>query len=552
MTEDRLRTNIRELMMFVKRSPSALVQLLVAAATKDTFARIIDCPTYPVPVRTSDLDAAVRRLRGLFATSAHLSQELARLYAAARPLEHRKQLGQFFTPHDAAEWSIMIDTPTRADVVVDAGAGTGVFADVLIGRRVKVRSYVGMENDPILALCAAHVLDVRSAPRSFKIWYTNFLTTGRPAFTLRGLRHPTFVISNPPFVRFHNLRGRGRLLRFLELATGIKLSPLSGTGNYFLCRAVDLVGVKEGAEPTTPSPRLMFFLPREAAGAAHARRLRRDLEQKYGWRSREYAVPVQNVSSKGQQGAAALLFAFERRISRAQVSSLPREQRPLSAILQIRRGIATGCNEFFVLTDAGARLQGIPSKYLCPILPTRIALKTEEFSANDWEALRVSGKPCWLLRLPAIDIYALEGQVQEYLNAGIRRGLHETPTAQRLRKWFALPVPSAAPDVFITYMFRGSPRFILNTAGVFNLTNMLGGRFRPMALDARISRDVVAELTCLARSWFEGGNVGREYRDGLRKIEPRELQELPLSDLIIAMLPDSPAKHEDVNRTLFD
>jgi hypothetical protein len=55
------------------------------------------------------------------------------------------------------------------------------------------------------------------------------------------------------------------------------------------------------------------------------------------------------------------------------------------------------------------------------------------------------------------------------------RSVHATPTAESLRTWLSIPVPATPPDVFITYLFRGAPRFVVNQARVCNLTNILGG-----------------------------------------------------------------------------
>ena len=92
--------------------------------------------------------------------------------------------------------------PSPNDDVCDAGSGTAVFADAILHKGISIRSYVGVENDPILALCAAHVLEGIDAPNSFRIWYANFLLLNDAAFNAQGLRTPTFVIANPPFVRY--------------------------------------------------------------------------------------------------------------------------------------------------------------------------------------------------------------------------------------------------------------------------------------------------------------------------------------------------------------
>src|SRR5689334_7161215 len=123
----------RELLGFVRHSPAALMQLLVAAARKPTFSRIVNCPTYPAPARTKDLAGMVELFeRALRASGEYSSIALAMLYSEAYPLLHRKVTGQFFTPAAMAEWGIGQALLIPDDSVSDAGSGTGVFAEALV------------------------------------------------------------------------------------------------------------------------------------------------------------------------------------------------------------------------------------------------------------------------------------------------------------------------------------------------------------------------------------------------------------------------------------
>lgn len=526
---------------FVSGSVSGLLQLLVAAARRTTFDRIIACPTYPAPAQTSGLSLAIRQLRE--ATSCpdvHVPTFFARLYASTRALQHRKSLGQFFTSEAVAEWALALEPPRVNDDVLDAGAGTAVFADAIARTGWQVRSYVGVENDAILALCAAHVLDSINAPDTFKVWYANFLLLQEQSFDNLGLRRPTLIIANPPFIRSHRLNGRERVLASIKANLGITLSHMAGSGSYFLSRAASLTGCSKSLTVDgRPNTRLLFFFPREAAGAAHARKLRQDLQRLHGWIWRDYVIPdVQTGIDKHPSNALALFFVFER--MKVDVEPSGRRSNTVACVrdfLDIKRGISTGCNDFFVLNDAEVHHRKIPQHYLRAVLPTRIHIASTFLSEDEWNQLRMSGHRCWLLSLPDRDLDSFESPVREYLREGLRRGLHSTPTAQRLRTWFSLPIPSTPPDIFVTYLFRGAPRFILNGAKVLNLTNIIAGRFKVPIKDRTRQQAVIDALNEQATCWMEKQMPGREYRGGLKKIEPRELSMLPvdsrIADLII-------------------
>jgi hypothetical protein len=418
-----------------------------------------------------------------------------------------------------------------------------------------VRSYVGVENDPILALCGAHVLEARNAPPSFLIWYRNFLTLDPDEFEKHGLAHPHVVISNPPFVRSHNLHGRARILAKLRASVGNELSSLSGSSTYFLCKAAELLhGSNAGGSADVDRRCLLFFLPKEAAGAAHSRELRERLCVRHGWRLNQYAVPNELVNvERSQAKSLALCYVFEwsREPSERRENEVARRH-VLGDLVMIRRGISTGCNAFFVLSDGQAREREIPEECLRRVLPTRIPLKSCEFANADWEKYRLLGRPCWLLSLPDVEMRRLSLSVQTYLKEGVREGLHATATAERLKRWYSLPIPAQPPDFFVTYLFRGSPRFVLNSAGVLYLTNVLGAWLRKPLRGVVDVGAVVASLNDAARVWMEQEGAGREYRDGLRKIEPREMEALPVGASVRRVLGDSGNSETRGEGTLFD
>jgi adenine-specific DNA-methyltransferase len=548
-------TLYNEISRFIDGSSAGLLQVLVAAAQRTTFERIIACPTYPVPAKISGLSATVQRLReALVLPDVHVPTFLARLYESARPLKERKQAGQFFTSADVAEWALSIVAPLQKDDVCDAGAGTGVFADAILRRDQSVGSYVGVENDPILALCIAHTLESINAPDTYKVWYANFLLLQDAAFEERELRVPTFIISNPPFVRVHNLKGRERIRATLKLSLGVTLPSLSGASSYFLLRAAELAGSSDPSTSNRPRGHLLFFLPKEAEGGVHAQLLREDLERLHGWTHRIYKIPYTHTGiDQHRSNAVGLFFVFEHTRLHAELTKPPSKPAVcVKDLIKIRRGISTGCNEFFVLTDEKALQSKIPKRYLQRVLPTRIPIQGKNFSEADWDLLRKSGYPCWLLTLPNRKLEDFEAPVQEYLKEGLRRGLHMTPTARELRTWFSIRVLPAPPDVFVTYFFHDAPRFILNGAGALNLTNILGGRFVHPIKDPELKDLLIDLLNEQAKSWIKENMAGREYKSGLRRIEPRALSMLPVNSTIVELVNSERQLVTAKSQSLFD
>jgi hypothetical protein len=282
----------------------------------------------------------------------------------------------------------------------------------------------------------------------------------------------------------------------------------------------------------------LFLLPREASGAAYIQQLRNDLRSVHGWTCREHEISNTQTGVDGHRSnALALFFVFDQKKKQRKVPPLhTKEVSRMRDLLLIRRGISTGCNDFFVLTEEEIQHKNInKEKWLRRVLPTRIHIPDATFGEKDWQRLCEAGYPCWLLALPNHKLEDFDAPVRKYLREGLRRGLHATATAQTMRIWFSLPIPKNPPDVFVTYFFRGAPRFILNEARVLHLTNILGGRFVSPVHDQHHKEMIVESLNDQAKGWIKA-NAGRQYKGGLRKIEPRELSMLPVDPATVKLV----------------
>jgi hypothetical protein len=524
-----------EIIQFVAGSQAGLAQLLVAAADQNTFKRIVACPTYPVPTPSRELSKTIALFKKVVGSSVvHVPTFLAELFESAHPLRIRKLRGQFFTSQQVADWSLEEVGLEGGEFVCDAGAGAGVFAQAVYDASSGSVGYVGVENDPLLALSVAHTLQSINAPETYKVWYTNFLLLNSDEFAKNGFPVPTTIISNPPFIRSHKLLGREKIAASIKTESGIEIPPFAGSSSYFLAKAANLLN----NQPAILRPRILFFQPIEASGSAHSKRLRNDLKKLFGWSWHEH--PLDNSGTginRHPSNAAALFYEFEHKIGSVSDSVHLGPTAKLSDLLNIKRGTSTGKNRFFVLTDKEITDRHLSLYNLRPILPTKISIKEAEFTADMWNDFRISGNPCWLLTLPPEPMESFDLPTQDYLREGVRLGVHLTPTAKLLRFWYSISVPPSPPDVFVKYMFRGAPRFILNSAKLYNLTNILGGRFCSSIDEIGQRIEIVTALNEQAIRWAERSEPpGREYRGGLRKIEPRELSKLELDSKAFAKL----------------
>ena len=208
----------------------------------------------------------------------------------------------------------------------------------------------------------------------------------------------------------------------------------------------------------------------------------------------------------------------------------------LGSIASVHRGISTGANHFFVLEDKKARDIGISEEdgYLKKVIPTRIPkIKFKSiFDYEDWSILKEEGKPCWLLYLPRIPEEDLPAHVRKYLRKGERLGVHLTPTSRSRKYWHHVRIPASGrhPDLFFTYISRGFPVFAYNKVSAYNLTNLLGIYLKLPAISADDKMQKLVELLeNELRDWIVQRCVGRRYKGGFVKFEPKDLEKMPVS-----------------------
>jgi hypothetical protein len=181
----------------------------------------------------------------------------------------------------------------------------------------------------------------------------------------------------------------------------------------------------------------------------------------------------------------------------------------LADLFSIKRGIATGANDFFILTPSEVAKHDLPGEFLTPILPSPRYLTSNEIEAN------AAGEPILDRRL-----YLLTCHLPE----------PELATRQEDRP----PAP-----ILCTYMGRRGDgrkypfRFILNPsrATAPNVYLML---YPKPALAAAFQ----ADPGLLRRVWESLSHLstkivaeGRVYGGGLHKLEPSELGNAPADDI---------------------
>jgi adenine-specific DNA-methyltransferase len=474
----------------------------------------------------------------------------------ARSQTERNRRGQFATPTSLADDILRYAREhfgTKAVRFLDPAMGTGAFYGAVLRAfpPSRITRATGFEIDPYYGDPCRQLW----ASSGLRLRIEDFTRTSAPA--TQSQRY-NLVICNPPYVRHHHLSlvRKRELQHRSSLATGIRLTGLAGLHAHFLLLAqswmsrdalagwlipAEFMDVNYGAalkhyllnrvtllrihrfEPTDVqfddalvSSALVWLRNRPPAtehqvemtvGGSlerpHARRrvLRAELETARKWR---IARPGRR-SAHDPSASSSVLGEF----------------------FAVRRGIATGANDFFIMTQGQAAARGIPANYLQPILPGPKDLQADEIAAEP-------GLVVLNCRDSQSHIKARHPGVWRYLKAGIGT-VSEGYLCSRRTPWYSQEVREA-PLFFCSYIARPSrdgrlQRFIFNRSRAIasNSYLMLYPRDKVLQFlggSVDRARALWRELRAIRPEALSG--AGRVYGGGMHKLEPGELAAVPV------------------------
>lgn len=475
----------------------------------------------------------------------------------------RNKWGQFATPPALAlslaryAHALMDKSPVR---FLDPAIGTGSFfsaASQAFGQK-RIAAATGIELDPLFAQTAA------------ALWEGQGLHVVKGDFTKQRPPAQPFnlVLTNPPYVRHHHLpaaekhRLKAQLMRSLHL----DISGLAGLYCYFLLLCHDWMEEQGLA---------IWLIPSEFMDVNYGVILRRYLTEhvtllhihrfcptdvQFTDALVSSAVVVFRKAPPPPNHAARFSFAgpIDQPQTEAQVplETLRRSRKwtqfpatttvsdtgelTLGDIFAIKRGLATGSNSFFILTEEDIGHWHIPRQFMKPILPGPRHLTGEIIEVLP------SGAPDVSPRLYLLDCNEPEERIKttwprfyEYLQTGKAQKIHEAYLTSRRTPWYSQEQRPPAPFL-CTYMGRSRKgkdpfRFFWNRsqATAHNVYLMLypAGPLRAaLAAHPELHVRVFEALQRITPGQLL--SEGRVYGGGLHKVEPKELAQIPARSVL--------------------
>ncbi|NOU35638.1 MAG: N-6 DNA methylase [Kiritimatiellaceae bacterium] len=485
-----------------------------------------------------------------------MSHDSIEQYTASVGLGHRRDHGQFFTPFDVAlfmcRW-VMAHKPTD---VYDPSFGLGAFfkAAQAVDSQMIFRA---SEIDPrILEFYS----QANGSPKTLHVTREDYLSAWNQ-------RHEA-IVCNPPYMRFQLFTNRDAVFASFAKHLDCQLSGYTNIASAFL--------IKSLAE-LRPSGRLAYIMPLEFLNTGYGEVVKERLlnngllkalirinPEKDVFPDATTSVGIVLVENDGVHSPVKFYTASSLSCLPSLLESTPTKElsgdklKPKDKWLKhfderhsdfqscdlvtidtygtFNRGIATGANEFFAMSNSEAECRHLPRSVFLRCITKSAQVTKSVFTEDDLNALDSGGAPVLLLNLNG----AVGGAARDYLKCGEEKGYNQRYLTRVRNPWYKLEKRTPAPLLFGVFS-RERFKVIRNLSTAVNLTCYHG--FYPNLFGQVIIDSLFLYFQSRAARRLLELNM-RRYGDSLDKFEPNDLNRAfaPSVEWFAKLPPDAVSK----------
>jgi len=468
-------------------------------------------------------------------------------YSKITDIKYRRSLGQFFTPFQIAEFMSEWILGNEKDKlhILDPAAGFGIFERAIKYKNNNLNKKLEFELWEIDKNILNKLSNIISnLELKAKIFTEDFLFSSWE-------KKYDGIIANPPYYKHHYIKNKNKIFEKMCIKSNFRFSIQTNIYCWFLIKSMNLLDIKG---------RLAFIVPSEFLNANYGLKVKEYLRQSgiivhlinihfkknvfdralttsiiilgektrdkyrkinfYNVEDIKYLCKLENFLHNYPKKTISIYnldpkikwrnYFYEFKYDKDDKNLIS-----FSAIGHFSRGIATGANKFFTLSEEEKERYKIPETNLIPCITKAHHVKDIHFTEKDFDLLRKSNKK----------IYLFDGKrcnsesCKKYIEMGEKSGLHKRYLTKNRIPWYALEKREVS-QIWVSVFGRVGLKFIWNETKCLNLTCFHA--FYPKEKGKKYIDILFIYLnTDFARKLFE--REKREYGNGLEKFEPNDI-----------------------------
>lgn len=463
-------------------------------------------------------------------------------YIAKTSIELRKKYGQYFTPELIAKLMIRWITKNKPFSILDPSFGLGIFyREYLKQETIRKSQFDAYEIDPEIV-------------KFYKSYYPDHqLNIINEDFLLSTTKKYDSIICNPPYIKFKSSDHWYLVIESIENDLGVKLSKNTNQASLFLLKSLTLLK-KNG--------HLAFVLPYDFFNANYGSVIKEYLVDNHLLKqilllSNEHdffpevkstfcillcrnddkkdPIGITKINSQDEiQNNEDISFSIDYSICEedlpcdskwtnkinslyVETMNVPQNFVKLSYYGKIKRGLATGANDFFALSKSMIIQYRISEENFCKCITKSNQVTKAVFTNNDFDILSDKDKKVFCFDVSNLN----DSATQKYISYGESKHYHQRFLTKHRKFWFKNERRMASPLMFGTFC-RDRLKVVKNCSDALTFTcfhnfysNDIGSKYIDKLFVYFISN--IGQKILLSNK--------RELATGLYKFEPGDLNE---------------------------
>jgi adenine-specific DNA-methyltransferase len=449
-------------------------------------------------------------------------------------INHRKKFAQFFTPLPIAKFMVdWIFKDNNIRTLLEPAFGLGVFSRLALekNKNIKIK---GFDVDETIYSKASNNFQNNHVDLYLEDYLYNDWNNKYDA-----------IICNPPYLKFHDYKNL-ETLKEIKKKLNIDLSGFTNIYTLFLLKSI--YQLKQNGK-------IAYIIPSEFLNSNYGKKIKKYLLESQLLKEIIIFDFKENIFDKAMTTSAILFLEktqnytlnfinidnifqlnnFDnikkksyhyadidydvkwKKYYQKQNSLKYKNLIPFNLIAQVKRGIATGANEYFVFNIEKAKKFNIDIKYLLPCITASKDITSSVFTINDFNTLKNNNKNIFLFN----GVNQNNKYIKEYILYGEQQNIHKKYLTSKRTPWYKLENRPPAP-ILVGVFNRTGLKFIRNEASITTLTT-----FHCIYLKDNLCQNIDIDLlfayllTDTAKEIFD--DEAREYGNGLKKFEPNDL-----------------------------